>query len=292
MRLFRLIAVASIAVGLGSRVQGQASTDSLYARAQTLVGAGNGVAGRALVDSLLAASTPGTNAYAEALYWKARFAETAAAAERAFLQVAVEYPLSPLAGDALIRLAVLESSRNDRASAARHLARLTREHPLDQPPTQQGLWGVRLLFDQGNPPAACALLSMTRAGVATGDVEVANQMDYMAGRCINVASATADSTAATAAAADSATTKSTPTNTRAAPTRPAYSVQIAAYKARADADALAKRLTRRGYQARVTVDAPYRVRVGRYPTRPEAIAALQKMRQSNLTGIVVEAEKR
>jgi cell division septation protein DedD len=132
---------------------------------------------------------------------------------------------------------------------------------------------------------------MTRAGIDAGEVEVANQIDYMAGRCINVAAAPPDTTSA--ATPDSSATKATPTTTtRATPSGPAYSVQIAAYKARADADALAKRLTKRGYQARVTADAPYRVRIGRYPTRPEAMAALQKMRQSNLTGIVVEAEKR
>jgi TolA-binding protein len=185
MRLFRFVAVASIAIGLGSRVQAQAPADSIFARARTLVGAGNGAAGRALVDSVLAVATPGTNAYAEALYWKARLAETAATAERSFLQVAVEYPLSPLAGDALIRLAVLESGRGDRASAARHLARLTREHPIDRPKAQEGLWGVRLLFDQGDALSACALLSMTRAGIDAGEVEVANQIEYMAARAVD-----------------------------------------------------------------------------------------------------------
>jgi cell division protein FtsN len=68
-------------------------------------------------------------------------------------------------------------------------------------------------------------------------------------------------------------------------------VQVAAFDARAEADALSKRLAARGYAVRVAGDrAPYRVRVGRYPTRQRADDAMRQMQKQNVRGIVVEAE--
>ena len=70
-----------------------------------------------------------------------------------------------------------------------------------------------------------------------------------------------------------------------------FTVQVAAFPKGRDAEALKDVLQQRGYTARVwgTV-APFRVRVGRYATREEADAALARMKQSRLNGIVVEAE--
>jgi cell division protein FtsN len=38
--------------------------------------------------------------------------------------------------------------------------------------------------------------------------------------------------------------------------------------------------------------APFRVRIGRYPTRAAAMAALARMRTARVDGIVVEAERK
>jgi cell division protein FtsN len=73
----------------------------------------------------------------------------------------------------------------------------------------------------------------------------------------------------------------------------AYTIQVAAYGARAPAEQLRRKLAARGYDARVTqVGAVYRVRVGRFRTRSEAAAAAQAMAAKQLTAIVVEAEPR
>jgi cell division septation protein DedD len=56
-----------------------------------------------------------------------------------------------------------------------------------------------------------------------------------------------------------------------APSAAAYSVQVAAYNTKAEAEKLAASLLKRGYQARVDgVGAPFRVRIGRYPSAREA----------------------
>jgi cell division protein FtsN len=70
-----------------------------------------------------------------------------------------------------------------------------------------------------------------------------------------------------------------------------FSIQVAAYTARREATATATRLRERGFDVRVIGDrAPYRVRIGRYPTRAAAMAALARLRESRVDGIVVEAE--
>jgi len=82
--------------------------------------------------------------------------------------------------------------------------------------------------------------------------------------------------------------KRTPTTTAAAV--PAWSVQVAAYNKKPDADKLAATLANRGYDARVdgTV-APFRVRIGRYPSAREAEAALAEIKSKKMAGFVVRA---
>ena len=76
--------------------------------------------------------------------------------------------------------------------------------------------------------------------------------------------------------------------------RPAgYSVQVAAYKTRAEADKLTASLTKRGYPARVDADASYfRVRIGRYSTSKDAEDALKRIKAKQMDGFVVRAPER
>jgi cell division protein FtsN len=72
-----------------------------------------------------------------------------------------------------------------------------------------------------------------------------------------------------------------------------YSVQVAAYKRRAEADKLTSSLTKRGYPARVDGNvAPFRVRIGRYATTKDAEDALKKIKAKHMDGFVVRAPER
>lgn len=72
-----------------------------------------------------------------------------------------------------------------------------------------------------------------------------------------------------------------------------YSVQVAAYNRRAEADKLVASLTKRGYQARVDGDvAPFRVRIGRYATNKDAEDALKRIKAKQMDGFVVRAPER
>jgi cell division protein FtsN len=72
-----------------------------------------------------------------------------------------------------------------------------------------------------------------------------------------------------------------------------YSVQVAAYTHKAEADKLTATLNKRGYSARVDgTIAPFRVRIGRYTTENEAENALKKIKASHMDGFVVRAPER
>jgi cell division protein FtsN len=72
-----------------------------------------------------------------------------------------------------------------------------------------------------------------------------------------------------------------------------YSVQVAAYNHKPDAQKLASSLVKRGYQARVDGDTiPFRVRIGRYSTASDAEKALVKIKAKHMTGFVVRAPER
>jgi cell division protein FtsN len=72
-----------------------------------------------------------------------------------------------------------------------------------------------------------------------------------------------------------------------------YSVQVAAYTHKPDADKLSATLSKRGYAARVDGStAPFRVRIGRYASEREAEDALKKIKASHMEGFVVRAPER
>jgi cell division protein FtsN len=72
-----------------------------------------------------------------------------------------------------------------------------------------------------------------------------------------------------------------------------YSVQVAAYNHKADAERLVATLIQRGYQARVDGDIlPFRVRIGLYATESDAEAALKRVKAKHMDGFVARVPAR
>lgn len=70
-----------------------------------------------------------------------------------------------------------------------------------------------------------------------------------------------------------------------------YTVQIAAYNVKSQAQAMVDKLKKRGYDARVSgASAPFRVRIGRYPTQAQANAVLRSLKAKQIEGFVVKAD--
>ncbi len=293
------------------------TSDSIFRRARRLVSEGNGAAGRALVDSLLRREEEGSTSYGNALYWRGALAETAAEAERDYRRVIVEYPLSLYVDDALLAIAELEQARGDRAGALAHLQRFVRDHPIGPARGIAALAAGRLAFEQRDTKLGCAMIADARASASSTDVELRNQIDYFATRCAtqpeavpaappaarDTAKAVAPAPRRTAATPpkkitpDSVKTPVTPP-ARPAPTvvspvapparaRGNYTIQLAAFNTRAEAERLIARLATRDVKARVSGAAkPFRVRLDFYPTRDAAAAEVAALKQRGIIGFV------
>jgi hypothetical protein len=290
-RLTAVTAIASLASVAGA--QTRPTTDSaVYARARQLVAAGNGAAGRVLVDSMVTVTSPDTPAYAEALYWRATLSADGSDAERDYQRIVVEYAQSPKAGDALLQLAQLELARGDRISARTHLERFMLENPAHPDRGRTGLTLVRLSFDAGDAQRGCITLGRTMRDVPESSVELRNQLSFYTGRCAGV------DTTRRVAATDSTGTKADSTKRdttdKAAPKSVGkYTVQVASYTTRAEADRLVKRLKARNLEARVVPSGKrFRVHVGRYETRAAATSAANKLKAQKMEAFVTEIDGR
>ena len=269
---------------------------------------GQGDSARIKVERLLATTPPSDTLYPQILYTQAMVATDAAGMRRQLQRVAVEHSSSSWADDALLRLVQLDYASGNLDGAARNLERLRRDYPGSTLLPQTSYWAARTYFDQKNPALACRWLADGLAA-SRGNVELENQLGYLNQRCPQLAvdsapRAPADSPTTVASAPRDtifARRDSTPTMTpmsppkpirpdttsraptaRPAPTLPSggrFRVQITAVGTAAAADAITRKLSARGLAA-VTVQEGglYKVRVGNYASRAEALAAVPKIK--------------
>jgi len=77
----------------------------------------------------------------------------------------------------------------------------------------------------------------------------------------------------------------------AASSEKVWSVQVAAYNVKSQANAMVLKLKKSGYEARVDgTSAPFRVRIGKYDTQAQANAVQRSLKAKQITGFVVQAE--
>lgn len=297
----RLAVVAAVLL-FGSRAiaaQAAPTRDSAaFARAQVLVSAGEGKEGRAVVDSMLARIPTSSLRYAEGLFWRATLASNALDAERDYRRIAVEYVLSPRVPAALTRLAQLELARGDRTLARQHLERLLNEYPPRAERAGAWYWLGRIAFEEGDASRGCTAIDSARALTVEGDVELTNQITSESRRCVTRANGTLAAAgqptivpSAPAPGTPRAGAASLPAKHGKASAVGQVTIQVGAYPSRAAADRIRKRLTAKGFAARVVPAGRYfRVRVGRYQTRGAAAATLKKLKAAHYETIVVDAE--
>jgi DNA polymerase-3 subunit delta len=270
---------------------------------------GQGDSARIKVQRLLATTPPSDTLYPQILYTQAMVATDAAGMRRQLQRVAVEHSSSSWADDALLRLVQLDYASGNLDGAARNLERLRRDYPGSTLLPQTSYWAARTYFDKKDPALACRWLSDGLAA-SRGNVELENQLGYLNQRCPQLAidsapRALADSPTTVASAPRDTIfarrTDSTPTMTpvsppkpiqtdttsrtptaRPAPTLPSggrFRVQVTAVRTAAAADAIARKLSARGLAAVTVADAGlYKVRVGNYASRAEALAAVPKIK--------------
>ena len=305
------------------------STDSIFLRAQRMVTEGQGEAGRALVQRELDAAPAGSARLVEALFWRASLAATAADAERDYRRIIIEFPLAPRAGDALLRMGQLEMARGERDKAIEHFRRLALEHPMHAQRPRSSYWSAQLLFQAGADRRACAALADAQQLAPASDVELRNQIEYLAPRCgtairdsaIGTRRSAADTAPQAPAVVEEAPSSTAPatvsapapvpvpvpapapapataaapatTQPRSATTAASFTVQVAAYRTKAAAERHRTELAARGFQVRaVPLAGLWLVRIGQYATRQAAEAARVRMRAANVRGFVADMEPR
>src|SRR3954463_4551780 len=176
-------AMLTCASTMASAQSSARANDPVFARAQALVSDGNGAAGRALIDSMIAATPPSAPLYPQALFWRASLAASAADAESDYKHIVVDYPLTPQAPDALLRLAQLELARGDRDAALGHLQRIPRDYPSSKSLARANYWIARVFFEKNDIVHGCAANASALAKLDSTEVELRNQIQYQGQRC-------------------------------------------------------------------------------------------------------------
>ena len=295
--------VALVAAALARPLPAQDSP--VLQEAVRLAAEGRAADARRIVDSALGRARSGEPAFVEALFTRSRVATFGDSAERDLRRIAIEFPASPWADDALLRLAQLAMAAGNPVSAFALAERLRSDYPDSDLRPRAAFWAARAAFDLGDPRVGCVLLDTARAEAVT-DVEFANQVGFYRGRCTAGgqaptatpagAPAPAQTPAAptpTPARAESAaartTTPATDTVTRPAPQPPspaaasrrAFAVQVAAARTDAEERRVLQALRRGGVEGRVVrgEDGYRRIRVGAYATEREALGAVAGLRR-------------
>ena len=243
-------------------------------RARALLEQGAGDQGRALLDSLVGAQRTGSMELADALYWRGVLAERVTEAERDWKRLVIEVPLSPRTADALVRLGELASLRGKTDEAAGYYERVVRDFPSGMARTKSLVWLARTAMERRETVKGCGWWSEVRTAGVSGELRL--QVEGMEGACTPAAG-----------------TPTTAAPTTAAPTTDGrggrFSVQLAAYTKKDEADGLVARLVAKGIEARVDGDAaPFRVRVGRFALRAEAAKRLTELKAQGYDGFIAE----
>ena len=254
-----------------------AQTDPRLTAAVRSAQEGQGDSARSAVDRLLTATAPTDSLYPEVLYTQAMVAGSAADMRRHLQRVVVEYPTSPWADDALLRLVQMDYATRTFDGAARNLERLRLDHPLTPLLAQAAYWGGRTYFELKDTARACRWLA-DGVAVAGSDVELQRQLGFLYQRCTaagpRALAGRSDSVADSAAArvADSLPR-------RAAAPAPRYRVQVAAVATPGAADDAATKAEALGYPAVIVRERGYyKVRAGAFATRQEAQSAAAKLK--------------
>jgi hypothetical protein len=286
----------------------EAQTDPRLTAAVRAAQDGRGDSARSAVEQLLATTPPTDSLYPEILYTQAMVANSAADMRRSLQRVVVEYPTSPWADDALLRLVQMDYATRSFEGAARSLERLRLDHPLTPLLAQAGYWGGRTYFELKDTARACRWLA---DGVAASgaDLELRRQLGFLYQRCAGAGQQAVAAGGDTAAAgqrpgaaadsgqpsggaarpradspADSAADSAAARVADSLPARPAtpaprFRVQVAAVATPGAADDAASKAEELGYPAVIVRERGYyKVRAGAFTTRQEAQAAVAKLK--------------
>ncbi|MCC7194414.1 MAG: SPOR domain-containing protein [Gemmatimonadaceae bacterium] len=285
----------ALLAGAGRRLTAQPGAGAI-ARIEALARSGADSAALSIADSILADTDPGNSAYGTALYWRGTLRHTPDA-RLDLIRLTVDFPTHPSVPSALYALAQEDLALGARDLARIRLDRIVRDFMSSEVGPQAALEAGRMHLQQNEIAAACAALDSSLAHAAEDQVELRNQAAYAARPCEQWKEALGDSTSkASSGKPGTATARgATPLTGAGGAGKPAasgrWTVQVAAFTTRPEAERLAAKLVALGYEARVALETPFRVRVGRFQGKAAAAELVNQLRRQQFTAIVVESER-
>ncbi|MFN2570063.1 MAG: SPOR domain-containing protein [Gemmatimonadales bacterium] len=252
-----------------------AQTDARLVEALRLAQSGQVDSGRAVVRRVLAMLSPTDSVYPQALLAAAKIAPDAQTVASNLNRITVEYGSGPWADDALLLLTQLYFAQRDPAQTVQVAERLNRDYPDSPLRARANFSAGRAYFELKNETRGCELIQQSLDG-SGDDVEFKNQVSFYASRCSPGTATTPTTSPAPAQSADTTARTSTPPS----PASRTYAVQVLAVKSAAQVDDMLTRLKVMGFDARVVRDSVgfFKVRVGHYATRDEAVRTQQRLR--------------
>ncbi len=246
--------------------------DSLMREVIRLATEGHHDSARSIIDEQLQRVASDDPTYPFILFTAGVAAPDVEVARSYFRQVGIEYPNSPWADQALLRLAQFSWAEGDLPGAVRSAERVLRDYPDSDARAGAAFLLARARLDQRDVVDGCRYLREAQ-DLAGEDLELANRAAFYLQRCAGVAS------------------EPEPEGQAQPAGRTTYSVQVAAVQDAAAADDLMASIQAEGYDAHVVVEQGlFKVRVGRFARRAEASTLVQELR-SRLGGqpFVVES---
>ena len=251
----RILVVICLIAGTATATAASAQTDARLRSAVQLAAEGLPDSATAIVNGLLAVTPVSDPLYPEILYTQGAIARTTVEMQRSFQKVAVEYPTSPWADDALLRLAQIDFAARNYTGTVRGADQLRADDPSSPLIPSASYWAARAEFELGKTADGCAWVTR---GLASGgaDVEARNRLEFLQGRCQT--------------GADSAAPPAAP------PAAGAWGVQVAAVSSEASANSVLAQLKTIGMSGSVARESGnlYKVRVTGLPSREAADSAV------------------
>ena len=247
--------------------------DSLMREAVRLATEGQTDSAKSIIQSQLDVLSPLGSTYAQVLFTAGLVSDTASAAEQYFRRVSIEYSNSAWADRSLLRLAQLAYADGELGDSRRYTDRVLLDYPTSPIRGEAAFWAGRAEFDLNDAPAGCRYMAQAQRE-SSDNVELANRAAFYLQRCTDLLgispadSATTDSLAAargptetgqtvfavqaaavsTASAADAAMRALRALGYTARVYRDddgLLKVRVGRFTRRSDADALARELRRR-----------------------------------------------
>ena len=252
-----------------------AQQDSTLLEAVRLVTEGQGDSAQAIVRAKLRSVSPADSTYPEILFTAGLVASQGDSAISYFRRVSIEYSQSRWADRALLKLAQFSFASGDYTSARKTTDRILLDYPLSDVKPEAAYWGARSYLATNDLRHACRLFRLA-AQDSTANVELKNRVRFYLQRCNAVAADTSSDSTKTV----------TPK-----PSRPTYTVQVAAVRSAAQADQVMRKLKRAGFTAHVvrSDDGFLKIRVGHYRSKSRAQRVQRDIRKkTGDKGFVVE----